>query len=133
MPSRPGDLPVIEQAHAGMVMGGVMLARSPCIPRRISALMFGISSAIRSNRSCGVPQSSPITATRGPCPTILLRDSYESAAAPSRSDRLESPGIVPARDRHPRPDRPVNALRRTLYLQAAVWALAGAALAVAPR
>jgi hypothetical protein len=41
MASCPGVLPLIAQAQAGMVMGGVMLARSPYSPRAISALMFG--------------------------------------------------------------------------------------------
>ena len=65
MPSWPGVLPVIAQAQAGTVIGGVMLARSPYIPRSISAWMFGVSAAKSRNRSWGVPQSSPMTATRG--------------------------------------------------------------------
>ena len=32
MPSWPGVLPVIAQAQAGTVIGGVMLARSPYMP-----------------------------------------------------------------------------------------------------
>ena len=65
MPSCPGVLPVIAQAHAGTVIGGVMLARSPHMPRFISAWMFGVSASKSRNRSWGVPQSSPMTATRG--------------------------------------------------------------------
>src|SRR6266540_4225943 len=66
MPSRPGVLPVMAHAQAGTVMGGVMLARSPCIPPSMSLRMFGISSARSRNSSGGVPQSRPLTATRGP-------------------------------------------------------------------
>jgi hypothetical protein len=65
MPSCPGVFPVMAQAHAGTVMGGVMLARSPHIPRCISAWMFGVSASKSRNKSWGVPQSSPMTATRG--------------------------------------------------------------------
>ena len=65
--------PVIAQAHAGTVICGVILARSPCMPPSISLRMLGISSMRSRNRSCGVPQSSPITATLGPCcmPNVL--------------------------------------------------------------
>ena len=67
MPSSPGVLPVIAQAHAGMVIGGVTLARSPYIPSDMSFEMLGTSEARSSNRSCGVAQSRPMTATLGPC------------------------------------------------------------------
>jgi hypothetical protein len=44
------------------------------------------------------------------------------------------PRIVPGHDPAARrPSRPLNALRRALYLHAALWAVAGIALAVAPR
>src|SRR6476660_9875916 len=67
MPSCPGVWPVIAHAQAGTVMGGVMLARSPYIPFSISFAMVGTSARRSSNRSVGVAQSSPMTATLGPC------------------------------------------------------------------
>jgi hypothetical protein len=55
----------MAQAQAGTVIGGVMLARSPHIPRFMSVWMFGVSASKSRNRSWGVPQSSPMIATRG--------------------------------------------------------------------
>src|SRR6266508_32156 len=82
----------MAQAHAGMVMGGVMLARSPCIPPSISFRMLGTPSARSRNRSWGVPQSSPMTATLGACvirrlpdrPVVEERSPAPFAAAPRR-------------------------------------------------
>src|SRR5829696_7364307 len=55
----------MAQTQAGTVIGGVMLARSPQIPRFISAWMFGVSASKSRNRSWGVAQSSPMIATLG--------------------------------------------------------------------
>src|SRR5215211_2677100 len=55
----------MAQAQAGTVIGGVMLARSPQIPRFISAWMFGVSASKSRNRSWGDAQSSPMIATLG--------------------------------------------------------------------
>src|SRR5881296_2862613 len=64
MPSWPGVLPVIAHAHAGTVIGGVMLSRLPYMPASISARMFGISSSRSRNSNCGVPQSRPMSLLR---------------------------------------------------------------------
>src|SRR5215204_7202823 len=76
MPSCPGVLPVIAHAHAGTVIGGVMLARSPYMPLAKIFRRFGTSSARSSNRSLGAPQSRPMIATLGPC--CMLRSSRVS-------------------------------------------------------
>src|SRR5215211_6122879 len=55
----------MAHAQAGTVIGGVMLARSPQIPRFISAWMFGVSASKSRNRSWGDAQSSPMIATLG--------------------------------------------------------------------
>src|SRR6266511_4161508 len=123
MASWPGVLPLIAHAQAGMVMGGVMLSRGPCIPRWISALTLGTASDSRSNRSCGVPQSSPMTATRGPFAMFLSREIC-GVVWLHRPFHQNDPSIVPTG---------MQALRRVLHLQAAVWAVAGVALAVAPK
>ena len=86
MPSCPGVLPVMAHAQAGTVIGGVMLARSPHIPRCISAWMFGVSASKSRNRSWGVAQSSPMTATRGV--SVMCRASRVG----QRSSTEEPPG-----------------------------------------
>src|SRR5829696_4307753 len=55
----------MAQTQAGTVIGGVMLARSPQIPRFIIEWMFGVSASNSRNRSWGVAQSSPMMATLG--------------------------------------------------------------------
>src|SRR6266508_624759 len=122
MPSRPGVVPLIAQAHAGIVIGGVMLSSSPHMERAIRLEMFGSSSCKRSNRSCGVPQSSPITATRASFATRFLLGS--------------STRVGRGRPRPPRAPvsyQVVRLLRRSLYAYALVSAVAGAALEAFPR
>src|SRR6266550_6998278 len=69
-------------------MGGVMLARSPYIPFSISFAMVGTSARRSSNRSVGVAQSSPMTATLGPCCMSLV-------PLRSRSDRRTAGALPP--------------------------------------
>src|SRR5262245_2339787 len=115
-----------------------MLARSPYIPPSISERRFGTSSARSRNRSWGVPQSSPITATRGPCCIRVPHSdgSRRRARARSRAGRSGGSRILPTA-RNPPPtcgdgDR-VKVLRTFLYAGAAVWAASGLALAIVPR
>src|SRR5688500_15167964 len=131
-------------------MGGVMLARSPYIPSAISFDMLGTSAARSSNRSWGVPQSRPITATRGPC---CMRRHPSSFVAPARScagraletmagragTRGGSTVLVcyqPARnaDRGPPGDAPsMTVLRRALGLGAVLLLVLAVPLVALPR
>src|SRR4051812_25607564 len=113
----------------------------------MSLAMFGTSAWRSWNRSCGVAQSSPITATLGPC---CMRRSFRSrepsrcgnggrAAAPGGASAVgvsyQSPGGLP----NPRTSSnlrrwaAMTLLRRTLKAQAAVWLLWSLALGLAPR
>src|SRR5262249_35867554 len=92
------------QDHAGIVIGGTTLVIGPHTERARSAESVGISSANRSNKSCGVPQSSPTSTKRmgfppgsfpGYCKYLHLRP----AIALVTKVRLEE--IAPAFD-HPR-------------------------------
>src|SRR5262245_41231612 len=131
MPSCPGVLPVIAHAQAGTVIGGVMLARSPHIPRRIRAWMFGVSAAKSRNRSWGVAQSSPMTATRGVsvmCGPFVLVTQAGARRAPAHMLPM-----APCHRAHDlRACAPVKQLRRTLVWQAALWAGFGLVLVIAP-
>jgi hypothetical protein len=98
-------LPLIEQAHAGTVIGGVMLARSPCIPLSMSLRMFGISSRRSPNTSFAGAQSSPITATRGPSvipppSAACFRSGFTERSPASKQPGLRKRPIVP--EGHPR-------------------------------
>src|SRR6266508_575871 len=89
-----------------MVMGGVMLASSPCIPPSISFRMLGTSSARSRNKSWGVPQSSPMTATLGACvirrlpdrSVVAKRSPAPFAAAPSENPTNEPDGPTKLRE-----------------------------------
>src|ERR687891_531752 len=118
----------MAQAQAGTVMGGVMLSSSPYMLPAMSFEMLGTSSAIRSNSSAGVPQSRPITATRGPSAIeTLLLVAKRSAAA--RGAPVTA--FYPLRGWHD--SGVVDALRRVLYFTALVWGMAGVLLSVFPR
>src|SRR6266571_2165036 len=138
MPSWPGVFPVMAQAQPGTVMGGVMLARSPCIPRAISSRMFGTSSARSRKSNRGVAQSRPITATLGPCAltcssvSSVGRVSSRKGARPAVGRAPEDgdhctrwPGRQAGAERPPTMARWMAFLRRILYLQAAVFFVAG--------
>ena len=108
------------------------------MPASINLRMFGISSTRSRNKSCGVPQSSPITATRG---TLLHAcHSFWFGVSVRRSGREDHEGASAVRvsyqaARHPDPPAEialVTFLRRILYVQTALWGLFGAAMAIAP-
>src|SRR3954451_3905753 len=89
----------MAHAHAGTVIGGVIDARSPCRPESMSLRMFGISSAKSRNSSCGVPQSRPMTATRGPCgmcdPSLAIGASPGARRGASRKGAWPHEGRAP--------------------------------------
>ena len=127
-----------------------MLARSPYIPSAISFEMLGTSAARSSNRSCGVPQSRPMTATRGPCcmrrdpPSSLPRPCVRRAERRNRgrarrnAGRLNGSRMLPTppkrRPRASRRPRSMTVLRRALGLGAVLLlAAVGVPLVVVPR
>src|SRR6478735_8099392 len=123
-------------------MGGVMLARSPYIPFSISFAMVGTSARRSSNKSVGVAQSSPMTATLGPCCMSLV--SLRSTVRRADGGRARATGatrgsrILPATlgrfgPEHRRGRAGMAFLRRALQLFAAVWGACGLAIAVTPR
>src|SRR3954447_22797671 len=138
MPSWPGVLPLMEHAHAGTVIGGVMEARSPCIPLSMSLRMFGISSRRSPNTSFAGAQSSPITATRG-ASVMPPPSAYSGQASRKGARRRTSLGSGSAslyrkaiRATELQECAPMGSLRKVLFLHAAVWAVLGAILVIAP-
>src|SRR5215467_9020591 len=125
----------MPHAHAGTVIGGVMLARSPYMPSLISFASVGTSALRSSNRSLGVPQSRPITTTRGPCcmsdSLDVLRRSGAGVLAPKAAPRFAYPtsrlraALCPS-------VFDMTVLRRALQAFAAIWAGCGIALIVVP-
>src|SRR5262245_61065585 len=138
MPSSPGVLPVIAQAQAGTVIGGVMLARPPCIPSAISWAMFGTSEARSPNRRESVAQSRPTPASLGPCCMSASSFRGPSRAGAGRAGTRGGSGVLvcyqPPRNADPNvcEEPRLDLLRRTLRVGALLLALSSALLIVVP-
>ena len=121
----------MAQAQAGTVIGGVMLARSPHMPRCISAWMFGVSASKSRNSSWGVravqpDDRDPVRVGHERVPVLVTE--REPGGAPAHmlpTSRCHRPCDL-------RGCAPVKLLRRALVWQAALWAAFGLVLVIAP-